>query len=127
MEKRIKYLIWGITNIGLIALFVYGEYFKVEWASNIVIPILWVVCILSIVMVIFKDEIVKKMLAENPDYFLGIHKDVENSFKIVFTLVILGFGYTTLGIFYLLHIVFINVVRDRLEELKKKGKENERN
>lgn len=127
MEKRIKYLIWGITNIGLLALFVYGEYFKVEWASNIVIPILWVVCILSIVMVIFKDEIVKKMLAENPDYFLGIHKDVENSFKIVFTLVILGFGYTTLGIFYLLHIVFINVVRDRLEELKKKGKENERN
>ena len=127
MEKRIKYLIWGITNIGLLALFVYGEYFKVEWASNIVIPILWVVCILSIVMVIFKDEIVKKMLAENPDYFLGIHKDVENSFKIVFTLVILGFGYTTLGIFYLLHIVFRNVVRDRLEELKKKGKENERN
>ena len=127
MKKRIKYLVWGITNIGLLSLFVYGEYFKVEWASNIAIPILWVVSILSIITVVFKDEIIKKMLDENPEYAFSVSKNIDNSYDVVFTLIILGFGYTTLGIFYLLHIGFLNTFRDRLEELKKKGKENERN
>lgn len=123
-NKVIKALRWGVINIGLLLMFVYGQETGAEVAQNISIFLYWMLAILSFVILFGVDHIVEEQLKKEPGYTESVPKWFDNIFDTIVLLTLVAYGFFVLAGFYLFHIIVMEIVRQRFDEEKAKVKES---
>lgn len=117
-SKTIKIIKWAIMNFSLLGLFIYGNLYNVDWMLNISVPLLWFVALVGILVGSLHKELAQNLIKEDPNYTFSIPRYLDIFYDAIFSIVILGMGYTALGIFYIIHIFMLDIFRKKVEKLK---------
>lgn len=126
-KKQLKTAKWIIVNIGIFVIFLISEVYNINGLNNIAIFFYWTISLIGTLFIFFGDYLSKKIIEEDEDFeFGGVPKTLDNVFDGIVLFTLVYFGYNVLGVFYLLHMVGGNIIRQSIDKYKSQ-KNNSKN